>query len=302
MIPSSGGGPFGGELVDRSGYNAAAITEESQSPLQDRRRRASSSAETREVFHSGRRTPSLSICIPSEPSPSHQQPSAFSARRPSHPVASISRPSPSSAHPSSSPAHPFAPHSRRLFVRTPRSSTHGQTPVVRPPMLERTWSNSTTTTTYTSFDLQHPRTPKEEREEAELMRRRGAGVRGWLRGWLGLVGLSGGEGTEVDEERQAGERDPLLPSGQGNEVDWPVRVQSYESEPRRDLAAAEGGGGGSSGRWNFVMGEVWCYAKVHLCSVSPRFCTPRTTPARRPFSHRLLRSSSRLSVFCTRLG
>ncbi|GAA5911996.1 hypothetical protein JCM6882_004737 [Rhodosporidiobolus microsporus] len=263
VFSSTGGGSsLGGDLASRLGSSSEGGVGDASPALQDRRRRTSSTTETREVS-SARRTPSLSIYIPSAPSPAHH-PSASSLRRPSHP--STSRPSPcSSAHPSSSsPSASFAPHSRRSSARTPRSSTHAlphPQPVVRPPMMERSWSNSTTTTTYTSFDLQHPRTPKEEREERELIRAREARARGWLRGWLGVVGLfaAGGEGDRPDEERQVGEREPLLASSAGAGAAGGVR--SYGGGGEVQVARRDEQEGSGSGGWRYVAGETWCYAK-----------------------------------------
>ncbi|BGP13036.1 hypothetical protein JCM10213v2_000955, partial [Rhodosporidiobolus nylandii] len=168
--------------------------------LQERRWTSASGDETREV---GRRTPSLSIYIPStsssSPSPLHHpqpnaQPSKSSLRRTSLPP--HRSPASAAAH------HPFAPHSRRSSATLAGSSASRTPRSARPPMMERTWSN-TSRQTYTSFDLQAPRTPKEEREERELLAQQNRGLFGWLR-----------RARRGDEESAPGERTALLGQGE----------------------------------------------------------------------------------------
>ncbi|GAA5853356.1 hypothetical protein JCM8547_002426 [Rhodosporidiobolus lusitaniae] len=199
--------------------------------LQDRRRRMSGEGHQQdrdETTELARRTPSLSICIPSTSS----SPAPFSAsaahkhslRRQSHP----SRPSPTPS--TSSPSQPFAPHSRRTSAagtsRTPRSGVP-----CRPPMAERSWSNNTVHT-YTSFDFVHPQTPKEEREQRELFKRQRREQRERERGWFARAF---GPPLRDDEEEEVGERTALL----GGNVE----------------AGVERSG------WRFVAAETWCYAK-----------------------------------------
>lgn len=105
-------------------------------------------------------------------------------------------------------------------------------------MAERTPSASTVAT-YVSFDLQAPRTPADERErrDAELRRARCSRSRWW---WSRCRAASaerdGNEEEEgEDEEARAGETTALLrPSGR------------KEGQTRTE----------------YVLGEVWCYARV----------------------------------------
>ncbi|GAA6010406.1 hypothetical protein JCM10207_005213 [Rhodosporidiobolus poonsookiae] len=236
------------------------------SSVQDRRRLSQShgpaqGAETREAM---RRTPSLSIYIPTSSaaaaaatsdSPVAGPSTARSLRRASQPAAVRGSPHPHLHAHAQSPATPFTAHSRRSSAhppRTPRSSSaaHSHPAPVRPPMAERHRSasgasvHSAAPSCYTSFDWQHPRTPKEELgEDGELGANQGAGGgRRWgLFGWGG--GGRGGE-REGDEEQQVGERTALLGRSSAGGDD-----------------EASGGGGG---RWHYVAGETWCYAKHML--------------------------------------
>ncbi|GAA6040796.1 hypothetical protein JCM8097_003305 [Rhodosporidiobolus ruineniae] len=223
-------------------FSPSSSSSAGPSSLQDRRRSSVGGVETREV---DRRAPSLSIYIPSAPSPA-QPPSsvAAAAAKSTRRGAGPSRPSPSSS--TASPSAAFAPHTRRSSARTPRTSHFGSTgsshfgssssssAPVRPSMAERTYSGSTATTTYTSFDLQHPRTPQEEREKRELAHSRG---RGW-RLWFGRAD------DERDLERGEG------PAGERTAL----------------LGRLEAGGVGEAAEevhsgWRYVAGETWCYAK-----------------------------------------
>ncbi|GAA6052300.1 hypothetical protein JCM3770_007239 [Rhodotorula araucariae] len=178
-----------------------------------------------------RRTPNLSICIP----------------HPRGPAAARTRPSPAST--SASPATtPWTPHTRRASLppAAPAPSGSGwarppRTPYPkRPAMAERTPSASTVAT-YTSFDLQAPRTPHDEREldEAEL---RARGRRPWSYCccccccWPRRLFARNRDAD--DDEAEIGETTALLGA--------------------RDGAT----GGRTTAR--YVLAETWCYAKHML--------------------------------------
>ncbi|GAA5851585.1 hypothetical protein JCM9279_006908 [Rhodotorula babjevae] len=228
-------------------------------PLQDRRRPSAGADGVARPLDM-RRTPSLSIYIPPPPStahpPSHphvQLPPADSAHPPAprgDARSSRVRPSPTSAGPgsaSSSPA-PWTPRTRRASQPVPSSASPSsawprppRTPFPkRPAMAERTPSASTVAT-YVSFDLQAPRTPAEERElrDAELRRARRTRSRWWWSQCRAAAAEQDGEDDEgrEDEEARAGETTALLrPSGR------------KEGQTRTE----------------YVLGEVWCYARHML--------------------------------------
>ncbi|GAA5890042.1 hypothetical protein JCM8208_002680 [Rhodotorula glutinis] len=239
--------------------HAVAAPPPPSTPLQDRRR-PSSGADGAARAPDMRRTPSLSIYIPPPPSTAQPHPHAHVQLPPAdsaHPHApradaraSRVRPSPTSAGPgsaSSSPA-PWTPRTRRASQPVPSSSAPSSSSWPRPPrtpfpkrpaMAERTPSASTVAT-YVSFDLVAPRTPAEERERQDAELRRTTRSRWW---WTKCRAAAAaeqeGDGDEggVDEEARAGETTALLrPSGR-----------------------KEG-----QSRTNFVLGEVWCYARHML--------------------------------------
>ncbi|GAA5979877.1 hypothetical protein JCM10908_001449 [Rhodotorula pacifica] len=178
---------------------------------------------------------------------------------------------------------------------------------LRPAILERTLSDSTMAT-YTSFDLQHPRTPDEEREANRLSllaldkRRRWRGFA--LGGWLFGGGRGGGGREGQDEEARdleagAGEGGDLLTRppgattgkdrkqlGQGKQGGEPARSADAAVDERTallgsmtarnqddrsprgattdDAHADSLGVTREQGKWEYVRGEVKCYAKHML--------------------------------------
>lgn len=130
------------------------------------------------------------------------------------------------------------------FARPPR--TPYPFPRTRLPALERTLSESTMAT-YTSFDLQHPKTPDEEREAAV----RDEAARWWWwdpRRWW----RSGPGSSSRDEDRDDGERTALL-SGSGTRS-----LRPQEQDLENQLAPPLG----RQTRFEYVWGEVKCYARV----------------------------------------
>ncbi|GAA5880687.1 hypothetical protein JCM3774_002795 [Rhodotorula dairenensis] len=221
---------------------------------------------------------------------SSQQPSSATAgRRCSAPVFPTSAGSPNSASPFTRlppPSHtpyPFAssPVTAPAAGRTPRRGAHA---------LERTLSDSTMAT-YTSFDLQHPKTPDEERDVHHhhhhhhlLEKARATSFGTWGLGWL----LRGPWAQVSDGE--SGRKDSTSPARLGNDrtksstphgepgdlvVDERTALlgpaaataslrhgaDDIESQQLVGLAAA---GARDQTRWAYVWGEVKCYAKHML--------------------------------------
>ncbi|KWU43693.1 hypothetical protein RHOSPDRAFT_34841 [Rhodotorula sp. JG-1b] len=134
------------------------------------------------------------------------------------------------------------------FARPPR--TPYPFPRTRLPALERTLSESTMAT-YTSFDLQHPKTPDEEREAAV----RDEAARWWWwdpRRWW----RSGSGSSSRDEDRDDDERTALL-NGSGTRS---LRPQQEEGDLENQLAPPLG----RQTRFRYVWGEVKCYARHML--------------------------------------
>ncbi|GJN91882.1 hypothetical protein Rhopal_004907-T1 [Rhodotorula paludigena] len=241
---------------------SASLAAASPTAIQDRRRpsvetglgaRDDAAAAKPEM----RRTPSLSIYIPSAPSPS---PAAAAVDCPASSSPST-RPPRSALGPRTPHTPSAASHSRRSSAQYPHPQRLPRTPYPkRPPMSERHPSASTMAT-YTSFDLQAPRTPGEEDEERAREREKGpraAARRWWRAAWFGRQAdgaeeEGGGDRGDVagrarswdddDEEQRVGERTALLdPSRAGEE---------NPSERRR-------------ARLRYIWGEVVCYAKHML--------------------------------------
>lgn len=130
------------------------------------------------------------------------------------------------------------------FNRPPR--TPYPFPRTRLPALERTLSESTMAT-YTSFDLQHPKTPEEEREAAVRDDRR----RWWWdprRWWLGSSSYP------EDEDRDDDERTALLAAQSLS--------SSRRPQPEEDLENQLVAPPSRQTRFEYVWGEIKCYAKV----------------------------------------
>ncbi|GAA6046439.1 hypothetical protein RTBOTA2_000764 [Rhodotorula toruloides] len=268
----------------RSGLGLGVLSAELPVPqaptdtLQERRRTSMSGASTPRPSNQPemRRTPSLSIYIPATPSASSASPSTSRQVDPRRkPPPTFQSPVSASDHPPSSFSSPSAPppahQARRCsrFSRPPRTpyphhvQAPGQSPRT-PHMSERSphphshgpharhlrspSASSTltagTTYTYTSFDLQHPRTPREEREEREALaraerERHGLGLFRWL--WRGRRGA-----RHEDEEEEVDERSALLRRDGGEEV--------VEQEGRTKEMT----------KWEYVWSETVCYAKHML--------------------------------------
>ncbi|GAA5915340.1 uncharacterized protein JCM6883_002407 [Sporobolomyces salmoneus] len=252
--------------------------------LQDRRRRERTRTRTRtrtqstdlsigeetervggKESNSPRRLPPLSIQIPHSHSQSHSQRtrSISASTQPKHPFNSLQSP----PHSASS----FIPRSRQpsqtthaQSLRTPRSSHFPSTSSQAPPMSERPRVPSTsqfprasrdrsntgghhstlaTPATYESFDFPLPTstTPQEEREARlgwEKRRNQCCGLgKLWTPRWK-----KEGEGEGQDE----GERRWLLDRQAEGEVEG-VKDEN-----------------GTKGKWEYVWGEIVCYAKHML--------------------------------------
>ncbi|BGO93145.1 hypothetical protein NBRC10512_003329 [Rhodotorula toruloides] len=247
--------------------------------LQGRRRTSMSGASTPRLSNQPemRRTPSLSIYIPATPSPSAASPStshqADPRRRPpptfqspisasDHPASSFSSPSaPPLAHQprrcsrfNRPPRTPYPHHAQATgkSPQTPHMSEHSPHPHSHGPHARHLRSPSAsstltvgTTYTYTSFDLQHPKTPREEREEREALaraerERSGLGLLRWL--WRGRRGA-----RREDEEEAVDERSALLRRDGGGEA-----------------MEQDGGRPKEMTKWEYVWSETVCYAKHML--------------------------------------
>ncbi|GAA5939943.1 hypothetical protein JCM3775_007155 [Rhodotorula graminis] len=240
---------------------SAAAPPPPSTPLQDRRR-PSAGAHGADRPPDMRRTPSLSIYIPPPTSTAHphvQLPPTDSGHPPTtrgDARPSRVRPSPTSAGPgsaSSSPA-PWTPRTRHASQPVPSSSSPSSASWPRPPrtpfpkrpaMAERTPSASTVATyvSFDRFDLEAPRTPAEERERqvAELRRERRNRRRWWWSRCRTAAAAADEDGEDEsgrdEEEARAGETTALLrPSGR------------KEGQSRTE----------------YVLGEVWCYARHML--------------------------------------
>lgn len=130
------------------------------------------------------------------------------------------------------------------FNRPPR--TPYPFPRTRLPALERTLSDSTMAT-YTSFDLQHPKTPDEERGEAAVREER----RWWdLRRWWS----SGARSSSYLEHDRDDERTALLAAQSLSSSRRPPQEADLENQVAPLL--------GRQTRIQYVWGEVKCYARV----------------------------------------
>lgn len=236
--------------------------------LQERRRTSMSGAPAQRPSGQPemRRTPSLSIYIPSTPSASPSVPRQDDpCRRPpptfQSPISAGDRPtaSPSAPHPAHQPRRcsrfgrpPRTPYPHLgQSPQTPHMSEHSPHPRSHGPHARHLRSPSAssiltagTTYTYTSFDLQHPRTPREEREESEALaraerERRGLGLLRWL--WRGRR-----EARTTDEESGVDERSALLRRNED------------------DTVAEQDGRSNEITKWEYVWSETVCYAKVRL--------------------------------------
>ncbi|GAA6012000.1 hypothetical protein JCM8202_004226 [Rhodotorula sphaerocarpa] len=191
-------------------------------------------------------------------------------------------------------AGPTVPGTPRFWTSQRHSSQHQHS---QPgAMLERTLSESTMAT-YTSFDLQHPRTPDED--PASAAGGEGAGVgagdgawRGvgtrakrWWRGWFGLGGggrrgrcepdadleygdgygsgvgagaAGGGIAAEGQKQQQQQQHRPLLPAVDERS---PLLASPFRD---RDLVRPPATAVTAQTRWQYVWSETKCYAKHML--------------------------------------
>ncbi|TNY21738.1 hypothetical protein DMC30DRAFT_350120 [Rhodotorula diobovata] len=225
-----------------------------------------------------KRTPSLSIVIPTAapssssssaaPHPHVRLPPETDDPRPSVPRsargAAAARPSPTSASSGAPPHSPWTPRTRRASQpvpgagagagggggASPWSTRPPRTPYPkRPAMAERTPSASTMAT-YTSFDLQAPRTPAEERE------RRDAELRRSERGWRWCGRWLSGRGRDDDDEYADNE----FRAGDEEE-------QRGAAAPAETTALLENRASGrkeGQTRTQYILAETWCYAKHML--------------------------------------
>lgn len=108
--------------------------------------------------------------------------------------------------------------------------------------------------TYTSFDLQHPKTPDEERDAAVREEARWWDPRRW---WS-----RSGEGSRKDEDRDDDdERTALLAAATTSPRTQSSRRPQGEDDLENQVAPPLIG---RQTRFEYVCGEVKCYAKVSL--------------------------------------